>query len=111
MKDLIIEYREGKLTQLRVDGVLMEGVTSLGFSHFAGKASPELTFNLAMTGQESLIAPDIDRKTFESAAKRFTEADAVVVLTPTQSIARAVQETIAKRLSEEVKPGGILHRK
>ena len=111
MKDLIIEYREGKLAELRVDGVLMEGVTSLGFSHFAGKGTPELTVNLAMTGKESLIAPDIDRKTFESAAKRFTEADAVVVLTPSQGIAKAVQETIAKRLSEEAKPGGILCRK
>lgn len=110
MKDLIIEYREGKLAQLRVDGVLIEGVTSLGFSHSVGKATPELTVNLAMTGKESLISPDVDRKTFESATKRFTEADAVVVLTPAQGIANAVKDAIAKRLIEEAKPGGILYR-
>ena len=33
MKDLIIEYRDGKFVQLAIDGVAMKTVTSIQFSH------------------------------------------------------------------------------
>lgn len=81
MKDLIIEYRDGKLAELRVDGVLLEGVTSLGFSHFVGKETPELTINLVMSGKESLVPSSYDSKALEEHMQRNSEAQAVVVLT------------------------------
>lgn len=33
MKDLIIEYRDGKFVQLAIDGVEMKHITSIQFSH------------------------------------------------------------------------------
>ncbi|EPX0992437.1 hypothetical protein ACWWC9_003235 [Cronobacter sakazakii] len=110
MKDLIIEYRDGRLVELRIDGVLVDGVKTLSLSHVAGESMPELTVRMGMRGSETLIPPDIDRKTFKSAAKRFTEDAVVMALTPSQDITKSVQATITKRLTEEVRPGGILHR-
>ncbi|CZV07966.1 Uncharacterised protein [Enterobacter hormaechei] len=45
MKDLIIEYRDGKFVQLAIDGVAMKTVTSIQFSHTAGENVPTLTFS------------------------------------------------------------------
>ncbi|EGT4367368.1 hypothetical protein QMS90_16020 [Cronobacter sakazakii] len=111
MKDLIIEYRDGKLAELRIDGVLLEGVTSLGFSHFVGKETPELTVNLVMNGKESLIPSSHDSKALESHMQRYSDAEAVVVLTRQQDVSKAVQQAIAKQLKQEVQPGGLLSRK
>ncbi|WP_279452881.1 hypothetical protein [Escherichia coli] len=43
MKDLIIEYRDGKFVQLAIDGVEMKRVTSIQFSHTVGDDVPTLT--------------------------------------------------------------------
>lgn len=43
MKDLIIEYRDGKFVQLAIDGVEMKRVTSIQFSHTVGENVPTLT--------------------------------------------------------------------
>ena len=43
MKDLIIEYRDGKFVQLAIDGVEMKHVTSIQFSHTVGENVPTLT--------------------------------------------------------------------
>ncbi|HAU5689089.1 MULTISPECIES: hypothetical protein [Citrobacter freundii complex] len=43
MKDLIIEYRDGKFVQLAIDGVEMKSVTSIQFSHTVGENVPTLT--------------------------------------------------------------------
>ncbi len=43
MKDLIIEYRDGKFVQLAIDGVEMKRVTSIQFSHTVGDNVPTLT--------------------------------------------------------------------
>ena len=45
MKDLIIEYRDGKFVQLAIDGVAMKTVTSIQFSHTVGENVPTLTFS------------------------------------------------------------------
>lgn len=45
MKDLIIEYRDGKFVQLVIDGVAMKTVTSIQFSHTVGENAPMLTFS------------------------------------------------------------------
>ncbi|HAS0856471.1 hypothetical protein UXO16_09405 [Enterobacter hormaechei] len=45
MKDLIIEYRDGKFVQLAIDGVAMKTITSIQFSHTVGENVPTLTFS------------------------------------------------------------------
>ena len=42
MKDLIIEYRDGKFVQLAIDGVEMKRITSIHFSHTVGEDVPTL---------------------------------------------------------------------
>ena len=43
MKDLSIEYRNGKFVRLVIDGVEMKHVTSIQFSHTVGENVPTLT--------------------------------------------------------------------
>lgn len=43
MKDLSIEYRDGKFVRLVIDGVEMKRVTSIQFSHTVGENIPTLT--------------------------------------------------------------------
>lgn len=43
MKDLSIEYRDGKFVQLVIDGVEMKRVTSIQFTHTVGEDVPTLT--------------------------------------------------------------------
>ncbi|MBE5251739.1 serine acetyltransferase [Mixta mediterraneensis] len=63
MKDLKIEYRDGRLVELRVDGVLVNGVTAMHFSHVVGDTVPRLTLTTGLTGTESLsIGADTPQK-------------------------------------------------
>lgn len=43
MKDLSIQYRDGKFVQLMIDGVEMKHVTSIQLSHTVGEDVPTLT--------------------------------------------------------------------
>ncbi|MFX0698150.1 hypothetical protein ABEL60_11855 [Escherichia coli] len=43
MKDLSIEYRDGKFVRLVIDGVEMKDVTSIQFSHAVGQEVPIVT--------------------------------------------------------------------
>ena len=43
MKDLSIEYRDGKFVRLVIDGVEMKNVTSIQFSHAVGQEVPTVT--------------------------------------------------------------------
>ena len=43
MKDLSIEYRDGKFIRLVIDGVEMKDVTSIRFSHAVGQEVPTVT--------------------------------------------------------------------
>ena len=43
MKDLSIEYRNGKFVRLVIDGVEMKNVTSIQFSHAVGQEVPTVT--------------------------------------------------------------------
>ncbi|ELY2058864.1 hypothetical protein ACE3IK_21945 [Enterobacter hormaechei subsp. xiangfangensis] len=45
MKNLSIEYRDGKFIQLVIDGVVMKRITSIQFSHTVGEDVPTLTFS------------------------------------------------------------------
>ena len=43
MKDLSIEYRDGKFVRLVIDGVEMKDMTSIQFSHAVGQEVPTVT--------------------------------------------------------------------
>jgi len=43
MKDLSIEYHDGKFVRLVIDGVEMKRITSIQFSHTVGEDVPTLT--------------------------------------------------------------------
>ena len=43
MKDLSIEYRNGKFVRLVIDGVEMKDVTSIQFTHAVGQEVPTVT--------------------------------------------------------------------
>ncbi|CAM7251766.1 Phage protein [Enterobacter intestinihominis] len=45
MKDLSIEYRNGKFVRLVIDGVEMKDVTSIQFSHAVGQEVPTVTIS------------------------------------------------------------------
>ena len=45
MKDLSIEYRDGKFVSLVIDGVEMKEVTSIQFSHAVGQDVPTMTIS------------------------------------------------------------------
>ncbi|QLY64619.1 hypothetical protein [Enterobacter asburiae] len=45
MKDLSIEYRDGKFVRLVIDGVEMKDVTSIQFSHAVGQEMPTVTIS------------------------------------------------------------------
>ena len=43
MKDLSIEYRDGKFIRLVIDGVEMKDVTSIQYTHAVGQEVPTVT--------------------------------------------------------------------
>ena len=45
MKDLSIEYRDGKFVSLVIDGVVMKEVMSIQFSHAVGQDVPTVTIS------------------------------------------------------------------
>jgi len=46
MQDMKIEYRDGKLVELRIDGIDFSSATSASFQHVAGDGVPVLTISL-----------------------------------------------------------------
>ncbi|KJW97195.1 hypothetical protein RZ87_16205 [Enterobacter roggenkampii] len=67
MKDLIIEYRDGKFVQLAIDGVAMKTVTSIQFSHTVGENVPTLTFSGHVwpdLGKGDQKLEQVDKQTF-----------------------------------------------
>jgi len=66
MKDLIIEYRDGKFVQLAIDGVEMKRVTSIQFSHTVGENVPTLTVSghvLSEYGKCAQKLEQVDKQT------------------------------------------------
>jgi len=51
MKSLEIKYEDGKFVHLIVDGVLVEGLTAISFSHVVGENLPTLSVTTQMTGK------------------------------------------------------------
>lgn len=54
MKSLEIKYEDGKYVHLIVDGVLVEGLTAISFSHAVGEDLPTLSVTTQITGKMML---------------------------------------------------------
>lgn len=54
MKDIKIEYRDGKLTEFTIDGVSFKSVTAIGFSHEIGETLPTVTLTIPIGFGKSL---------------------------------------------------------
>ena len=62
MQDLKIEYREGKLIELSIDGVKFNGVTAIGFTHEVGETLPTVSLSIPIGVGESLVPPGMSRE-------------------------------------------------
>ncbi|MFA1200655.1 serine acetyltransferase [Klebsiella pneumoniae] len=60
MQDLKIEYRDGKLVELSIDGVSFLSASSISFSHTANETLP--TIILTMSVGERLVLPSPPRE-------------------------------------------------
>lgn len=55
MQDLKIEYREGKLVELSIDGVSFSLVTAVSLHHEAGEALPMVTLTIPLGIGDRLV--------------------------------------------------------
>ncbi|MDW3570974.1 hypothetical protein N4235_08595 [Enterobacter asburiae] len=61
MKDLSIEYRDGKFVRLVIDGVEMKDVTSIQFSHAVGQEVPTVTVSEHVVSGHGKSAQKLER--------------------------------------------------
>lgn len=54
MQDLKIEYRDGKLIELNIDGVKFSSVTAISLSHEVGETLPTVSLTMPLGIGESL---------------------------------------------------------
>lgn len=62
MKDLKIEYRDGKLTELSIDGVSFHTLTGISFSHTVGETLPTVSLTFPIGIGERLEPPSPPRE-------------------------------------------------
>ncbi|EPN9631520.1 serine acetyltransferase [Cronobacter sakazakii] len=62
MKDLKIEYQDGKLVELSIDGVSFNTVTAISFSHEVGETLPTVTLTFPLGIGERLVPASLSRE-------------------------------------------------
>ncbi len=62
MKDLKIEYRDGKLVELSIDGVSFNTVTAITFSHEVGETLPTISLTFPLGIGERLVPASLSRE-------------------------------------------------
>jgi len=62
MKDLKIEYRDGKLTELSINGVSFDTLTRISFSHTAGETLPTVSLTFPLGVGERLVPASLSRE-------------------------------------------------
>ncbi|NHV95637.1 serine acetyltransferase [Cronobacter sakazakii] len=62
MKDLKIEYRDGKLVELSIDGVSFNAVTAITFSHELGETLPTVSLTFPLGISERLVPASLSRE-------------------------------------------------
>lgn len=69
MKDLKIEYRDGKLVDLSIDGVSFKQVTAISFKHEGGSTPPEVSLTFPISTGERLVHPIPSRENLQTINK------------------------------------------
>ncbi|MBW9419927.1 MULTISPECIES: serine acetyltransferase [Enterobacter cloacae complex] len=62
MQDLKIEYRDGKLVELSIDGVSFKTVTAITFSHTVGETLPTVSLTFPLGIGERLVPDNLPRE-------------------------------------------------
>ena len=62
MKDLKIEYRDGKLTELSIDGVSFNSITAINFNHAMGDTLPTVSLTFPLGIGERLVPASLSRE-------------------------------------------------
>lgn len=62
MQDLKIEYREGKLVELSIDGVSFRPVTAVSLHHEGSETLPVVTLTVPLGIGERLVPASPDRQ-------------------------------------------------
>jgi len=62
MQDLKIEYRDGKLVELSIDGVSFKTITAITFNHEVGETLPTVSLTLPLGVGERLAPSSLSRE-------------------------------------------------
>ncbi len=62
MQDLKIEYRDGKLVELSIDGVSFKTVTAITFNHEIGETLPAVSLSFPLGVGERLVPASLSRE-------------------------------------------------
>lgn len=62
MKDLKIEYRDGKLVEFSIDGIRFDSVTAIGFTHEVGETLPSVSMSIPIGFGKSLVPASLSRE-------------------------------------------------
>ncbi|MBK4126046.1 serine acetyltransferase [Enterobacter roggenkampii] len=62
MQDLKIEYRDGKLVDLSIDGVSFKAVTAITFNHEVGETLPTVSLSFPLGVGERLVPASLSRE-------------------------------------------------
>jgi len=55
MQDMKIEYRDGKLVELSIDGISFSSLTAINFHHEVGETLPTVTLTIPIGSGERLV--------------------------------------------------------
>lgn len=62
MKDLKIEYRDGRLVEFSIDGIQFNSVTAIGLSHEVGETIPSVSMSLPIGIGKSLVPVSLSQE-------------------------------------------------
>lgn len=65
MKDLKIEYRDGKLVEFSIDGIQLNSVTAISFSHEVGENIPTVSLSIPIGVGKSLVPASLSRENLQ----------------------------------------------
>jgi hypothetical protein len=65
MKDMKIEYRDGKLVEFTMDGIEFSSVTSLSFNHEVGETLPSVSITLPIGAGKTLMPANFSRENLQ----------------------------------------------
>ncbi|AWP32176.1 serine acetyltransferase [Pantoea vagans] len=65
MKDLKIEYHDGRLVEFSIDGIEFNSVTAIGFSHEVGETMPTVSMSLPIGIGKSLVPASLPRENLQ----------------------------------------------